>query len=85
MVILFLVISIAANPIVVRKAPISLPFARHLNITGAHDLIQKDQARARNMFAEQRKTEWLPGNVGITNLAVVYEAKVGIGPPPHLL
>ncbi|KAI9450013.1 hypothetical protein BJY52DRAFT_1192122 [Lactarius psammicola] len=80
---LLLVISVVANPIVVRKAPVSLPFARRLNITGAHDLIQKDQARARNMFtAHKAKRSGTPGNVGITNVAVVYEASVGIGSPP---
>ncbi|KAH8984538.1 aspartic peptidase domain-containing protein [Lactarius hatsudake] len=31
--ILLLVVSVAADPIVVRKSPISLPIARHLNIT----------------------------------------------------
>jgi hypothetical protein len=38
---------VAANPIVVHKAPVSLSFARHLNITGAYDVVQKDQARAK--------------------------------------
>ncbi|KAH9052748.1 aspartic peptidase A1 [Lactarius vividus] len=83
MAVLLLVISIAANPIVVRRAPVSLPFARRLNITGVHDLIQKDQARARNMFnSNKNKRSGTPGSVSITNVAVVYEASVGIGAPP---
>jgi hypothetical protein len=47
---LLLVVSVPENPIVFRKAPVSLPFrvARQLNITGAHDVVQKDQARATN-------------------------------------
>jgi cathepsin E len=45
-VLLPLVVCIAANPIVVRRAPVSLPISRRLNITGAHDLVYKDQARA---------------------------------------
>ncbi|KAI9439315.1 aspartic peptidase A1 [Lactarius indigo] len=81
--VLFLIVSVAANPIVVRKAPVSLPFARRLNITGAHDLIQKDQARARNVFTSNKnKRSGTPGSVSITNVAVVYEASVGIGAPP---
>ncbi len=81
--VLLLVVSVAANPIVVRKAPVSLPFARHLNITGTHDLIRKDQARARNMFAASKaKRSGSPGDVGITNFGVVYGANVGIGSPP---
>ncbi len=81
--VLLLVVRIAADPIVVRKAPVSLPIARRLNITGAHDLIRKDQARARNMFdTSKAKRSGSPGNVGITNVAVVYEANVGIGSSP---
>ncbi|KAH9036481.1 aspartic peptidase A1 [Lactarius pseudohatsudake] len=81
--VLLLIVSVAANPIVVRKASVSLPFARRLNITGAHDLIQKDQTRARNMFnSNKSKRSGTPGSVGITNVAVVYEASVGIGAPP---
>ena len=81
--VLLLVVSIAADPIVVRKAPVSLPFARRLNITGTHDLIRKDQARARNMFAASKaKRSGSPVNVGIINVGVVYVASVGIGSPP---
>jgi hypothetical protein len=47
---LLLAVSVAANPTVVRRAPISLPFTRQLNITGAHDVVQKDQARAKNLY-----------------------------------
>ncbi|KAH9051557.1 aspartic peptidase A1 [Lactarius deliciosus] len=79
--ILLLVVSVAADPIVVRKSPVSLPIARHLNITGAHDLIRKDQARARNMFAASN-IKRSSVSVGITNVGVVYEVNVGIGSPP---
>jgi hypothetical protein len=80
---LLLVLCVAANPTVVRKAPISLPIARRFNVIGARDLIQKDQARARNMFtANKVKRSGSPGDVGITNAAVHYEASVGIGAPP---
>ncbi|KAH8986200.1 aspartic peptidase A1 [Lactarius akahatsu] len=81
--ILLLVVSVAADPIVVRKSPVSLPIARHLNITGAHDLIRKDQARARNMFAASKvKRSGSSASVSITNEGVVYGASVGIGSPP---
>ncbi|KAI9450023.1 aspartic peptidase A1 [Lactarius psammicola] len=82
MAVLLLVVSVAANSIVVRRAPVPLPVARRLNITGAHDLIRKDQARARNMFVANKVKRSAPGNVGITNVAVLYEANVGIGSPP---
>jgi hypothetical protein len=85
---LVLVICVAANPIVLRKAPVSLSFARYLNITGAHDLVKKDQARARNLVSlgNERQGGTLSShadlNVGVTNVAVVYEASVGVGSPP---
>ncbi|KAH9008779.1 aspartic peptidase A1 [Lactarius hengduanensis] len=82
---LLLVVSVAADPIVVRKSPVSLPIARHLNITGAHDLIRKDQARARNMFAASKvKRSGSPVSVSLTNDGVVYVVNVGIGSPPTL-
>lgn len=82
-ILLVLFVCVAADPIVVRKAPVSLPIARRLNINGAHDLIQKDRARARNMFTVNKvKRSGSPGNVEITNAAVHYEAIVGIGAPP---
>ncbi|KAI9441945.1 aspartic peptidase A1 [Lactarius psammicola] len=84
--VLLLVISVAANPIVVRKAPVSLSFARRLNITSTQDLIRRDQARARNMFAVKKaKRSGSPGDVGITNFGIAYGANVGIGSPPHFL
>ena len=85
---LLLVVSAVANPIVVRNAPVTLPFARHLNITGAHDLVKKDQARAKNILsignAKQSGTLSPDAvvSVGITNVGVVYEISVGIGSPP---
>ncbi|KAI9452783.1 aspartic peptidase A1 [Lactarius psammicola] len=85
---LLLAVSVAANPIVVRKPPVSLSFARHLNITGAHDLIQKDQARAKNLvsISKAKQSGTLSPSavvsVGVTNVAVVYQASVGVGSPP---
>ena len=83
-VFLLLVVSVAANPIVVRKAPVTLPFARHLNLTGAHDVVQKDQARAKNLIAAAKAKEDGASeivNVGVTNVGVVYQASVGVGSP----
>jgi hypothetical protein len=85
---LLLAASVAANPVVVRKAPISFPFARQLNITGAHDVVQKDQARAKNLVsisqAKQSGTMSASAAVGlgVTNVGVVYQASVGVGNPP---
>ena len=81
----FLAASIAANPIIVRKAPISLTFARHLNITGAQDVVRKDQTRAKNWASVSKANVASPdatGSVGTTNVGVIYLASVGVGSPP---
>ncbi|KAH8984438.1 aspartic peptidase A1 [Lactarius akahatsu] len=85
---LLLAVSVAANPIVVRKPSVSLSFARHLNVTGAHDLVQKDQARAKNLVSvsKAKQSGTLSSSavvsVGVTNVGVVYVASVGVGSPP---
>ncbi|KAH9171286.1 aspartic peptidase A1 [Lactarius sanguifluus] len=87
---LLLAVSVAANPIVIRKPFVSLSFARHLNVTGAHDLVQKDQARAKNFVSvsKAKQSGTLSASavisVGVTNVGVVYEASVGVGTPPTL-
>ncbi|KAI9450012.1 aspartic peptidase A1 [Lactarius psammicola] len=81
--VLLLVVSAAANPLVIRNSPVSLPFVRRFNFTSARDLIRKDQTRARDLVAvSQVKRSGSPGNVAITNTGVSYEANVGIGVPP---
>ncbi|KAI9450419.1 aspartic peptidase A1 [Lactarius psammicola] len=84
---LLLVVSVAANPIVVRQSPVSLSLARYLNITGAHDLVKKDQARAKNLIAigkAKQSGRSSDGIVGVhaTNVAVSYRVSVGVGNPP---
>ena len=89
---LLLVVSVAAKPIVVRDSQVSLSFVRSLNITGPHDLVNKDQTRARDLIsiAEEIVEGILDGilgyhktvSVGVTNTAVSYVASVGVGSPP---
>jgi len=85
---LLLAVSVAANPIVVRKPPVSLSFARYLNITGSHDLVKKDQARAKNLVSigkAKQSGRLIPDkgiSVGATNVTISYQVSVGIGSPP---
>ena len=80
-------VGIAANSVVIRQGPVSLPLARHINVTGLNDLVQKDRARAKNMFAHgQAKARGAHGpgtviGVGVTNTGIIYEARVGVGNP----
>ncbi|KAH9982951.1 acid protease [Lactifluus volemus] len=81
-------VGIAANPVVIRQGPVSLPFARRINATGFNDLVQKDRARAKNLAdVYQAKESGTLGHstivrVGVTNAGVTYEANVGVGNPP---
>jgi hypothetical protein len=85
---LLLAVGIAANPVVIRQGPVSLPLARRINATGFNDLVQKDQARAKNLVdVYQAKESGTLGHgaivsVGVTNAGVTYEASVGVGDPP---
>jgi hypothetical protein len=84
---LFAAVGIAANSVVIGQAPVSLPLARHINVTGPNDLVQKDRARARNLIADAQAKELGahgPGtivSVGVTNAGVRYETSVGVGNP----
>jgi hypothetical protein len=81
-------VGIAANPVVIRQGPVSLPLARRINATGFNDLVQKDRARAKNLAdVYQAKESGTLGHstivrVGLTNAGVTYEANVGVGNPP---
>ena len=82
---IFLAVDISASPIIVRRTPISLPFARHLNITGAQDVVRKDKARARDWVSVSKASAAssdAAGSVGVTNTGVIYQASVGVGSPP---
>ncbi|KAI0296360.1 aspartic peptidase A1 [Multifurca ochricompacta] len=72
---LLLVVSVAANPIVVRKPSVSLSFARHLNITGSRDLVAKGSSSG--VLSRDGVV-----SVGVTNVGVAYHATVGVGSPP---
>jgi cathepsin E len=84
---LVLAVGIAANPVVIHQAPVSLALARRLNVTGSKDLIRKDQARAKHLVAIcQAKENGSPSpgaivSVDTTNVGVIYEAQVGVGSP----
>ena len=85
---LFLALSVAASPVVVRNTLVSLPFARQFNITGALDVVQKDQARAKDLLSISQAKQSGTINagavvgVGVTDVGVVYQASVGVGSPP---
>jgi cathepsin E len=86
---LFLAFSVAANPVVINKSPVTLPLSRRVNFTSIHNLVRHDQARAKAL-----KAKGAAKAAGVTfhndavisspadNQAVVYVATVGVGIPP---
>ncbi|KAI1786242.1 family A1 protease [Ganoderma leucocontextum] len=67
--------------------PVTLPFARRLNLTGTSKILELDQARAKALKARANGS---PGgfkqtalfDVPATNQAVDYTTTVGVGNPP---
>ncbi|KAA1468101.1 acid protease [Dentipellis sp. KUC8613] len=85
---LLLALSVASKPVVIRESHVTLPFAKSVNVTGAHDLVNKDKARAKALRA--RAEAKLNGSqlsddavisIPVENQAVIYTANVGVGSP----
>lgn len=81
-------VAVAANPVVVRNSPVTLPVARRLNLTSIHNLARHDIARAQALRARgEAKASGLPFhtdaiiNEAVDNQAVTYIASVGVGSP----
>jgi cathepsin E len=79
---LLLALAVAANPIVVDRAPISLPIVRSLNVTNLRGLYEHDVARAAH-FKSRGKTGAAKRQILTTadNEVVSYYATVGVGSP----
>lgn len=77
-------LAIAANGASLQKAPVNLlSLSRHFNVTGSHNILQSDQARARHLKARVAgKNLVSPVNSPATNQGVLYTANVGVGDPP---
>ena len=86
---LLLALSVAANPVLVNRSPVTLPLSRRVNLTSIHNLVRHDQARAKALRARATvKSTGLPLhsdaviNEPVDNQAVSYIASIGIGSPP---
>ncbi|RPD60576.1 acid protease [Lentinus tigrinus ALCF2SS1-7] len=87
--VLAVVLSTSSDALHIRRdaAPITLPFARRVNATGAAKLLKIDQARAktlksRSMGASAFKQSAV-FNVPASNQAVEYTTTVSVGNPPQ--
>nr|VWP02631.1 Plp [Ganoderma boninense] len=82
-----LAFALSADADVVRRdaLPVTLPFARRLNLTGTAKLLELDQARARafkTRAAGTKLRERAVFDAPATNQAVDYTTTVGVGNPP---
>ncbi|KAK2465535.1 hypothetical protein APHAL10511_002427 [Amanita phalloides] len=84
--IIILALGIAANATVVTRTPTKLALSRHFNMTGTHNIVQLDQARARHLnnrvTEKQVAASFAIVNGPIANEGTFYTASVGIGNPP---
>ncbi|KAG6873220.1 hypothetical protein C0995_001574 [Termitomyces sp. Mi166 len=86
---LLLVLTVSANPIVIRESQVKLPLARRLNVTSVHNLLRHDVTRAK--FLRARAEAKLSGTSDfhtravideqVDNQAVTYIASIGVGSP----
>ncbi|KAF8893668.1 aspartic peptidase A1 [Gymnopilus junonius] len=86
--ILLLALSVAANPVLVNRSPVTLPLSRRLNLTSVHNLVRHDQNRAKALklkgAAKAARTPLSEAAVvssQVDNQAVTYVASVGVGSP----
>lgn len=72
--------AVAASPLAPRKAPVSVPLTRHLNVSPNQTVADIDQARARALkaAATQRRDASIGGvhPAPVTNAVVIYTADV---------
>ncbi|KAF8633816.1 hypothetical protein AX15_001229 [Amanita polypyramis BW_CC] len=86
---LLLALAVTAKPIVFKDLPVTLPITRRLNGNSTHNLLQRDQARARHLmnrgFAKEMSTAQTPSvfHDAVDNKAVTYTASIGVGTPPN--
>ncbi|KAF8871378.1 acid protease [Gymnopilus junonius] len=70
----------------VDASAVTLPLARRVNITGAHDLIKHDKSRVKALRSRLQKTTktadiFVVPNIPVTNQAITYTANVSVGNP----
>jgi cathepsin E len=83
---LLLALSVAANPVLVDRSPVTLPISRRLNLTSVHNLVRHDQARAKALKIKgSARSSGLDNraviNEPVDNQAVTYVASIGVGSP----
>jgi cathepsin E len=81
----FLIVSVATNPIIGRKSPVSLSLARHFDITGGHNLVKQDQARAKSLVSIGKAKQsgvFSRDSIASVSVATGVTIEISIGSPP---
>jgi hypothetical protein len=78
-----LAIAAVGNSAVIANKPLAkTPLSGHINTTGIHNIVERDQARARMILARASGNIPEKANEPLSNELVVYVATIGVGSPP---
>ncbi len=78
-----LAIAAVGNSAVVANKPLAkLPLSGHVNTTGTHKIVERDQARTRMLLARANGNLREKISEPLGNEIVVYVATIGVGRPP---
>jgi len=80
---LLVALSVSASPVLIDRAPITIPFARSFNTTGG-SVVAADRARIAAIKAGTfggKGNQKRASSFSVTNTAVTYTASVGVGSP----
>lgn len=76
-------IAVASPVVEIRDSLITVPIARRINGTGIHNILARDQARARALIARGKEDPAKrTASITVTNEVDTYVASVGVGSPP---
>ncbi|PPQ63824.1 hypothetical protein CVT24_009774 [Panaeolus cyanescens] len=84
---LILALSVAANPVLINRSPVTLPISRRVNASSPKSLLRHDQIRAKALKAKGAAkatgtfSEAAIINEPVEDQAVTYVASVGVGSP----
>ncbi|KAJ3555657.1 hypothetical protein NM688_g2452 [Phlebia brevispora] len=78
----FAALTAAAKPIVAQQSPVTVPFVKVTNFTGAAQLAETQRARI-SAFIDRAAGGDPPVNMPILDEGMLYTATVGIGTPPN--
>jgi len=86
---LILALTVAANPVLLPRSPVTLPLSKRVNATNMVNLVKHDVARAAALRARglakangQFSFDASTVNEPVENQAVTYVANIGVGSPP---